>query len=266
MPIRPSLVSQAAFLIPIGIAIGTLLGSVGGGGSLIAVPALVYLGGQSVRGAQAGALVVIVAAAAIGLARYLRQGDVRWRAGLAFGGAVALSSLAGSILARGLDPNVLLLAFCPVMVAGAVAMLGERDRSESGFRPWRHGVSRGSVTKVISFGIATGWLTGLFGVGGGFAIVPVLVLGLGFAVTEAVGTSLLVIIMGSTIALAERLHGGGVGWGVVTPFAAAAVVGVLFGTALGERVDGRSLTRWFALLVFATALYTATKALLALGA
>lgn len=256
--------SQAAFLIPIGIAIGILLGSVGGGGSLIAVPVLVYVGGQSVRVAQAGALVVIIAAAAIGLATYLRQDDVRWRAGLAFGAAVGVSSLAGSVLARGLDPNVLLLAFCPVMVAGAAAMLRERDRSESGFRPWRHGVSRRSATEVTSLGIGTGWLTGLFGVGGGFVIVPVLVLGLGFAVTEAVGTSLLVIIMGSTVALVDRLHGGAIAWGVVTPFAASAVVGVVLGTALGERVDGRGLTRSFALLVFATAIYTATKALVAL--
>lgn len=257
--------SQAAFLIPIGIAIGILLGSVGGGGSLVAVPALVYVGGQSVRGAQAGALVVVIAAAAIGLASYLRRDDVRWRAGLAFGAAVAASSLAGSVLSRGLDPNVLLLAFSPVMVAGAVAMLAERRRSESGFRPWRHGVTSGSATKVASFGVGTGWLTGLFGVGGGFVIVPVLVLGLGFAVTEAVGTSLLVIIMGSTVALADRLHGSAIEWSVVAPFAAAAVVGVVLGSALGKRISGRMLTRWFALFVIATAIYTAAKALVALG-
>jgi uncharacterized membrane protein YfcA len=258
-------VSQAALLVPIGIAIGVLLGSVGGGGSLVAVPALVFVGDQSVRGAQAGALVVVIAAAAIGLASYLRRDDVRWRAGLAFGAAVAASSFAGSALSRALDPNVLLLAFSPVMVAGAVAMLAERDRSESGFRPWRHGVSSGSATKVAALGVGTGWLTGLFGVGGGFVIVPVLVLGLGFAVTEAVGTSLLVIIIGSTVALVDRLHGGAIEWSVVAPFAASAVVGVVLGSALGKRIGGRMLTRWFALFVVATAIYTATKALVALG-
>jgi uncharacterized protein len=258
-------VSQLAFLIPVGIVIGILLGSVGGGGSLVAVPALVYIGGQSVRGAQAGALVVVIVAAAIGLASYLRRGDVRWRAGLAFGAAVAVSSFAGSLLSRELDPNLLLLAFSPVMVAGAIAMIGERERSESNFRPWRHGVSYGSATRVTSLGLATGWLTGLFGVGGGFVIVPVLVLGLGFAVIEAVGTSLLVIIIGSAIALADRLHGGDVEWSVVAPFAIAAVVGVVLGSALGERISSRVLTRWFALLVVATAIYTGTKALLALA-
>ena len=256
--------SDAALLVPVGIAIGILLGSVGGGGSLIAVPALVYLGNQSVRSAQAGGLVVVIAAAAIGLIAYLRRGDVRWRAGLAFGLAAAVSSFAGSLLARQLNPDVLLLAFTPVMVVGALAMVSERARAESSFQPWRLGVSRKSALRVTGLGLAVGWLTGLFGVGGGFVIVPVLVLGLGFAVIEAVGTSLLVIIMGSVVALAERLHAGGTDWGVVAPFAAAAVVGVLLGSALGERASGETITRWFAVLVVATAIYTAVEALTAL--
>jgi uncharacterized membrane protein YfcA len=257
-------VSQLPLLIPIGIVIGILLGSVGGGGSLVAVPALVYVGGQSVRGAQPGALVVVIAAAAIGLVSYRRRGDIRRRAGLAFGAAAGVSSLAGSLLSRKLDPDVLLLAFSPVMVLGAVAMVGERGRAASSFRPWREGIAPGPVVRVTLFGLATGWLTGLFGVGGGFAIVPVLVLGLGFAMGEAVGTSLLVIIIGSLVALAERLHGGSIDWGVIVPFAAAAVAGVLVGSALGGRVSTQALTRWFAVLVVATAVYTAVKALAAL--
>lgn len=256
--------SHLPLLIPIGIAIGILLGSVGGGGSLVAVPALVYIGDQSVRSAQAGSLVVVIVAAAIGVVSYLRRGEVRWRASFAFGAAAAVSSLAGSLLSHQLDPDVLLLAFAPVMVAGAVAMVVERD-AESTFRPWRLGVSSRQATKVALLGLGTGWLTGLFGVGGGFVIVPVLVLGLGFGVTEAVGTSLLVIIIGSLVALADRLHGGAIEWDVIAPFAAAAAVGVLIGSALGERASSRTLTRWFAVLVIATALYTAVDALIALG-
>jgi uncharacterized membrane protein YfcA len=241
-----------------------LLGSVGGGGSLIAVPALVYLGGQSVRGAQAGALLVVIAASAIGSFSYLARGEVRWRAGSAFGLAAAASSLAGSLLSRHLDPNVLLLAFAPVMVAGAVAMVGERARAESSFQPWRLGVSVASAIRVTLLGFAVGWLTGLFGVGGGFVIVPALVLGLGFAMPEAVGTSLLVIIISSLVALAERLQGDEIDWSVIGPFAAAAVLGVLFGSALGKRASSEALTRWFAALVILTALYTGGKALAAL--
>lgn len=263
MPIG-SFLGDTALLVPIGVLIGLLLGSVGGGGSLVAVPALVYLGDQSVRGAQAGALLAVIAASAIGFASYLHRGEVRWRAGLAFGLAAAVSSLAGSLLSRRLDPDVLLLAFSPVMIVGALAMVGERGRSESGFQPWRLGVSISSARRVTLLGLAVGGVTGLFGVGGGFVIVPVLVVGLGFAMTEAVGTSLMVIIIASLVALADRLHGGAVDWAVIGPFAAAAVLGVLLGSALGERAPDVALVRWFAVLVVATALYTGGEALVAL--
>ncbi|HEY2715406.1 MAG TPA: sulfite exporter TauE/SafE family protein [Solirubrobacterales bacterium] len=257
--------SDLVLLIPVGVMIGVLLGSVGGGGSLVAVPALVYLGDQSVRGAQAGGLVVVISASAIGFASYLSRGDVRWRAGLAFGAAAAFSSLLGSLLSRQLDPNVLLLAFSPVMVVGGWAMVTERVAGVSSFTPWRYGVSVDSAIKVSLLGLAVGWLNGLFGVGGGFVIVPVLVLALGFGVTEAVGTSLLVIIVGSLVALAERLQGGEIDWAVILPFAAAAVVGVAVGAGLGERASSRTLARWFFVLVVMTAVYTATKALTALA-
>jgi uncharacterized membrane protein YfcA len=256
--------SDLVLLTPVGVLIGILLGSVGGGGSLVAVPALVYLGDQSVRGAQAGALVVVITASAIGFASYLRRGDVRWRAGLAFGAAAGFSSLLGSLLSRQLDPNLLLLAFSPVMVVGAGAMVTERGSGTSSFKPWRYGVSSDSAIRVLLLGLAVGWLTGMFGVGGGFVIVPVLVLALGFGMTEAVGTSLLIIIIGSLVALADRLQGGEVDWAVVLPFAAAAVVGVAVGAGLGERASSRTLTRWFFVLVVMTAIYTATKALTAL--
>lgn len=228
------------------------------------MPALVYLGDQSVRGAQAGALLVVIVASAIGFASYFLRGEVRWRAGLAFGLAAAISSLVGSLLSRQIDPNVLLLAFSPVMVVGAVAMVGEQARAEPTFRPWRFGVSLSSAAKVTLLGLAAGGLTGLFGVGGGFLIVPVLVLGLGFGMAEAVGTSLLVIIISSLVALADRLHGSAIEWSVIGPFAGAAVLGVLLGSALGGRLSTAVLTRWFAALVIATAIYTAGDALVAL--
>ena len=207
---------------------------------------------------------MVIVASSIGLARYLRRDEVRWRAGLAFGAAAALSSLAGSLLSRRLNPDILLLAFAPVMIAGAAAMVSERARADSTFRPWRAGVTVDSAATVILFGFGTGWLTGLFGVGGGFVIVPVLVLGLGFGVTEAVGTSLLVIISGSLVALAGRLGGGSVDWGTIVPFAGVAVLGVVLGSSLGERASSRTLTRWFAILVVLTALYTGGDALAAL--
>jgi uncharacterized membrane protein YfcA len=92
----------------------------------------------------------------------------------------------------------------------------------------------------------------------------VLVIGLGFAVTEAVGTSLLVIIVSTVVALAERRPGREVEWAVIQPFAAAAAAGVLIGTRIGTRVSRRSLTRWFAVFVVLTAIFTGAEALVSL--
>ncbi len=256
--------NDLVLLIPIGVVTGVLLGSVGGGGSLIAVPALVYIGDQSVREAQAGALVAVIAAAAIGFASYLARDDVRWRAGLVLGSAAGVSSLAGSAVSRQLDPNLLLLLFSPIMVAGAIAMTRRRALSAPSFQRWRHGTSAGAVLKVAIVGLAVGWLTGLFGVGGGFVIVPALVLALGFGLAEAVGTSLLVVIIGSTVALADRLHGGDLDWGTIVPFSVAALVGVVLGGALAKRASSQSLAQGFAILVVLAAIYTAGRASMAL--
>lgn len=257
--------SEIAALVAAGVAIGVALGAVGGGGSLLAVPALVYLGDQGLRPAQAGSLSVVVVASALGLAHYARRDELRWRAGLAFGLAAGVTSLAASLLSRRLDPDVLLLAFSVVMVLGAAAMLKERAALGSGFRPWRYGPSLRSVVEVVLCGLAVGALSGLFGVGGGFLVVPVLALGLGFGIVEATGTSLLVIFVSSLPALAERLADVAVDWSVVAPFAAAAILGVLLGTRLGRRTSARSLSRWFALVVVLTALYTGGRALLGLA-
>ena len=255
----------AVALLAAGVAIGAVLGAVGGGGSLLAVPALVYLGDQGVRSAQAGSLIVVIAASALGLVHYRRRDDVRWRAGLAFGLAAAVASLAASLLSRRIDPDVLLLAFAPVMVLGAIAMLAERATLGSRFRPWRYGVSARGVAEVAIAGVVVGSLTGLFGVGGGFVVVPVLVLGLGFGLAEAAGTSLLVIVVGAAPALAERLGAAAIEWSVVGPFAVAALAGVLAGTWIGRRASAPAMARVFASVVVLTALYTGARALLALA-
>ena len=249
-------------LAPLGLLIGLAMGSVGGGGSLVAIPILVYLADQSAREAQGTALVIVIAAATIGVISYLRDNDVRWRAGLAFGIAAGFSSFAGSLLSRELDPDLLLLIFSPVMVVGAWALLSDKARSVDGFRPWRLGFH--DVAKVILYGLAVGWLIGLFGVGGGFVIVPVLVLGLGFKLTEAIGTSLFVIIIGSVVALGDRIQAGDIDWAIALPFSLAAAVGVLIGTRVAERVPADELRRGFAGVVILAAIYTAIDSSLAI--
>ncbi|OWY59063.1 hypothetical protein B7486_76580, partial [cyanobacterium TDX16] len=117
---------------------------------------------------------------------------------------------------------------------------------------------------VLAAGTAVGFLTGLFGVGGGFVIVPALALALKLPMPEAIGTSLLVIAINSAVALATRLATTGVDWGVTLPFTVSAVAGVLVGGRVADRLDAQRSLRWFAALLVAVAVYTGLQATVAL--
>jgi uncharacterized protein len=255
---------KGLLISPLGGLIGLLMGAFGGGGSLIAIPVLVYLAGQSPRAAQATALVIVIAASLTALVSHVRGGEVRWRMGIAFGLAAGVSAYAGSVLNEKLDPDVMLLVFAPVMVAGAVAMTSERARRPSEFTPWRLGVETGEFVRVVVLGLLTGWIIGLFGVGGGFVIVPALVLVMRLSMLEAVGTSLLVVILASSFALVDRLATGDVEWAIAVPFSIAALLGALLGRRLATRLEGRGLQLAFAGLIVFAALYTGLRSALEL--
>jgi uncharacterized membrane protein YfcA len=121
-----------------------------------------------------------------------------------------------------------------------------------------------TAMKVVLAGSFIGVLTGFFGVGGGFVIVPALVLALGFTMPEAVGTSLLVIAVNSTVALTTRLPSGSVEWDVVVPFTIASLIGVFVGSRLASTRDPSFLQKWFVILLVAVAVYTATSSVIAL--
>jgi uncharacterized membrane protein YfcA len=125
-------------------------------------------------------------------------------------------------------------------------------------------VDLGTAAKVVVAGTVVGLLTGFFGVGGGFVIVPALVLALGFTMPEAVGTSLLVITINSVVALATRLQAGAIEWGTVIPFTVASLIGVVVGSRLAGTRDSSSLQRWFVGLLVVVAVYTAVRSGLAL--
>jgi uncharacterized membrane protein YfcA len=249
---------------PLGAFIGLLMGAIGGGGALIAIPVLVYVVGQDVRAAQATALVIVIVAAIAGIVTHTRRDEVRWRAGTTFGLAAGVSALAGSVLNRGLNEDLLLLLFAPVMLAGAYAMVSERGRRPADFRPWRLGVDPGRVAKVIALGLAVGLVVGLFGVGGGFVVVPVLVLALHLGMAEAVGTSLLIITLSAAFALGDRIESGDVEWAVAIPFSVAAMLGAVAGQRLGDRLGGESLRRGFAVVLAITAAAVAAGSAIAL--
>lgn len=259
---------RALFASPLGFVIGLSLGALGGGGSILAIPALVYGAGQGAKPASATSLILVAITSAIGLLPHWRAGRVRWGAGLLFGLAGSGAALLGGWMASGVNGDLLLLLFSGVMVAAAV-MMWRRARPGSTHVATTGSVvitvDAGTVVKVLVAGSVVGMLTGFFGVGGGFVIVPMLVLALGFSMPEAVGTSLVVIIINSMVALTTRLKAGNVEWKVVVPFVVASLLGVLVGSHLAGKRDAKALQRWFVGLLVIVAVYTAVRSAVALG-
>ncbi|HUS43362.1 MAG TPA: sulfite exporter TauE/SafE family protein [Ilumatobacteraceae bacterium] len=272
---------------PLGFLIGLSLGALGGGGSILAVPALVYAAGQDPKAATTTSLVLVTITALVGIIPHWRAGHVRLAAGTVFGLAGIGGSLVGSAWNEAVDADVLLLAFSVLMLVAAYAMWQRlRKQAAAAGAPAARSVGAAAASperlstdpdgtsairldlatavKVVIAGSFIGLLTGFFGVGGGFVIVPALVLALGFSMPDAVGTSLIVIAVNSTVALTTRLPSGSIEWGTVIPFTVASLIGVFVGSRLASTRDPSFLQRWFVILLVVVALYTATSSLIAL--
>jgi uncharacterized protein len=234
--------------LPFGLAIGILLGLVGGGGSILAVPVLVYVLGQPVHAATSESLFVVGVASLVGAADHARVGNVRVKTAIAFGLAGAAGSVVGTVLNRLVGGRVILLAFAALLLLAAWAIQRQQNAAVELTRP-AHANLRASVV-----GLFTGLLTGFFGVGGGFVIVPALVLLLGLPIRLAVGTSLAVIALTSASALAAHLASGRINWSIATAFTGAAIVGALLGRRLGGRFDQQRLSSLFAILLVGIAI------------
>jgi len=270
---------RALLASPLGFLIGLSLGALGGGGSILAVPALVYAAGQDPKAATATSLLLVGSAALVGMGTHWRAGRVRVGTGVMFGLAGIGGSLAGSALNHHLDPDVLLLGFAGLVCIAAWRMLtgcptctnvGETrelgpavlpdDRHGTTLTLTRRSIDTRTVVTVLVAGSAVGFLTGLFGVGGGFVIVPALALGLKLPMPQAIGTSLLVIAINSGVALTTRLATTTIDWHITLPFTVAAIAGVLSGGKVADRLDPERSLRWFAGLLVAVAAYTAIRA------
>jgi uncharacterized protein len=229
-----------------GMIIGVLLGLIGGGGSILTVPILVYVLGQDVHEATATSLVIVGVTSLVGAVPHARAGRVSSATALFFGGAGIAGAYVGTVLNRLVSGPVLLLLFGVLMLVVAARMLLGRTPDEAaaaetgmcGFR-W----------PVLAAGLVVGVMTGFFGVGGGFLIVPALVLILGFPMRVAVGTSLVIIAINSASGVVAQLGSGAIDLGVAMLFIAGGVVGSLVGGRLAGRVDDALLSRAFAGLV-----------------
>ncbi|MGX1908390.1 sulfite exporter TauE/SafE family protein [Streptomyces phaeochromogenes] len=228
-----------AVIIAASLLIGVSLGVLGGGGSILTVPILVYLAGMETKEAIATSLFVVGVTSAAGVVSHARAGRVRWRTGLLFGLAGMTGAYAGGRLAEFIPGTVLLLAFALMMIATAVAMIRGRRQQP---KKVHHELP---VVHVLLEGIVVGLVTGLVGAGGGFLVVPALALLGGLPMTVAVGTSLLVISMKSFAGLAGYLASVHIDWGFAALVTATAVVGSVIGGRLAGRIPQDALRKSF---------------------
>lgn len=230
--------------LALGFAIGGSLGLLGGGGSILTVPALVYLLGQSPQVAVMTSLAIVGANSAMGAFFHRARGALNWRVALLFGGAGMVAAYPAAILSRRLSPDVLMVAFAGLMLVIGLLLLLRRPGATVE-------VERLSLTKILLAGAAVGLLTGILGVGGGFLIVPALALLGGLPMVLATGTSLVIIALNATTGLAVHLVQqptllGALDWPVLGAIAAVGALGSLAGRRLAGRLDDRILRRAFA--------------------
>ena len=232
------------------VLVGLTIGLLGGGGSILTVPLLVYLGGLEAKDAATTSLFVVGVTSSFGLVPYLRRGLVDVRVATAFGPVSMLGALIGGALARHLS-NTLLLGLFAMMMLGTSAAMLRRPRRWSPAPAAERGpeISGRRALALGILGAAVGVLTGLVGAGGGFMVVPALVLFGGLEMRRAVATSLAVVCLNSGAGLIGHLSHASVDWSLALALSATAAVGALIGSMLSNRVPGERLRRSFAAFV-----------------
>lgn len=236
-------------VLALSVLIGVTLGLLGGGGSILTVPILVYVAGQDPKVAIATSLFVVAATSGAGAVSHARAGRVRWRTGVVFGVAGMVGAYAGGRFAQFIPGTWLLVAFGLMMAATAVAMLRGRRAVEPQDAP-----NELPLARVVLDGVLVGLVTGLVGAGGGFLVVPALVLLGGLPMSVAVGTSLVVIAMKSTAGLVGYLHSVSIDWPLALAVTAFAIAGSVLGGRLAGRVSQDALRRgfgWFVIVMAA---------------
>lgn len=223
-------------------AIGLTLGLLGGGGSILTVPVLVYLLGVEAKSAIAMSLPIVGITSLVGAALHWRLRNVRLRTAAGFGMLTMVGAFAGARLSVLLTGTAQLMLLALVMLAAAASMLRRAPAVESADSAPRPAL-------LVPIGLGVGILTGLVGIGGGFLVVPALVLLARVTMREAIGTSLLVIAMNAAAGFAGYLGTVQIPWGFLAGFTAASVVGALIGTALASRVPQVMLRHAFAIFL-----------------
>ena len=237
-----------------GSLVGFSLGLVGGGGSILAVPLMVYVVGVPDAHLAIGTSAIAVAAnAAVNLSNHARGGTVRWSCALVFAAAGMVGAFAGSIFGKMLDGQRLLALFALLMLVIAVLML--KTRSRIGLPDVK--MSLANLPAIVGLGLVTGTLSGFFGFGGGFLIVPALMLATGMSIMNAVSSSLVAVTAFGLTTAASYAYSGLISWPLAALFVAGGIAGGLIGTRSARLLAARrgALNSVFAAVIIAVALY-----------
>jgi len=241
-----------------GALVGFVLGLVGGGGSILAVPLIVYLVGVPNPHLAIGTSAFAVAAnAATGLANHARSGHVKWRCAGLFALCGVAGAAGGSTLGKAFDGQKLLFLFALVMILVGVLIL--RRKGAQGNENVKLG--RENAGKLVGYGLGAGAFSGFFGIGGGFLIVPGLIAATGMPMINAVGSSLVAVTAFGLTTAANYALSGLVDWALALAFIAGGLAGSTFGTRLARRLSHSKdrLTIVFAALIFVVAAYMLWK-------
>lgn len=233
----------------LGFGIGGSLGLLGGGGSILTVPALVYLVGQTPQVAVMTSLAIVGANSAMGAFFHRAQGTLNWRVALLFGGAGMATAYIAAGFSDRISPDVIMVAFATLMLVIGLLLI---------FRGAPHGrveLENLSLVKILASGAAVGLLTGILGVGGGFLIVPALVMLVGLPMQQAVGTSLVVIAMNSLAGFMGHLGDGALDVPSLVVFVVAGLAGTFAGARLAHRLPAARLRQAFAGFVILLAIF-----------
>ena len=238
------------------LVIGLLLGMLGGGGSVLLVPVLLYVLGLEPKSALLTSQLIMAVTCSITVVVHARAGRVVWRTGAVFGLAGMLGAYLGGRMARYVPGKLLLLGFIALMLVSALRMLRAQPARSRVVSSRRENLHQGAV-----LGLPTGFVSGMLGIGGGFILVPVLTLLGGLAIEQAVGTSLLIIAMQSLAGSVGYLGCAAVRWPVVAVLATAMALSSVLGGLLTQRLPAARLRRLFAGLLIGVAVLMLLKSL-----
>ncbi|MBL9007363.1 MAG: sulfite exporter TauE/SafE family protein [Myxococcales bacterium] len=236
--------------LALSLFIGVLLGLLGGGGSILLVPVLLYVLKLEPKSALATSQLVMVTTSLVAMAVHARRGRVVFSTGGLFGLSAMAGAYLGGRVAAHVPARLLMLGFVSLMLLSALKMLRSRNKPETTPK-----VTPGLPLRAMAAGLPTGFIAGMLGAGGGFLIVPALVLFAGLPIEQAVGTSLLVIAMQSLAGAAGYLGHATVDLRLVAELSASMATSSILGGFLASRVSAGKLRTLFAGLLLAVACF-----------